>query len=115
MVNENTRSVPPWYRRQILREQNGKCANSTCSKDHDLNWKECETNHIIPWCKGGRTVRWNLEVLCITCHKNHTRSQAKQRAKKVPVKKKMTTNLYKKQYKEPIMRLRNGKRVRNGI
>jgi 5-methylcytosine-specific restriction endonuclease McrA len=116
MVNENTRSVPPWYRRQILREQNGKCANTTCSKQHDLNWKECETNHIIPWCKGGRTVRWNLEVLCITCHKNNTRSQAKQRVKKVPVKKKkITTNLYKKQYNQPIMRLRNGKRVRNGI
>ena len=81
MVNENTRSVPPWYRRQILREQTGRCANPKCPKEHDLDWKECETNHIIPWNKGGRTVRWNLEVLCITCHKNVTRSDAKKRWK----------------------------------
>ena len=82
MVNFNTRSIPAWYRRQILREQNGKCANPKCLKQHELDWKECETNHIIPWHKGGRTVRFNLEVLCITCHKNHTRSDAKQRSKK---------------------------------
>ncbi len=81
MVNENTRSIPAWYRRQILREQCGRCANPTCLKQHELNWKECETNHIIPWHKGGRTVRFNLEVLCITCHKNHTRSDAKKRWK----------------------------------
>jgi 5-methylcytosine-specific restriction endonuclease McrA len=83
MVNANTRSAPPWYRRQILREQGGRCANTKCSKTEPLDWKECETNHIIPWRKGGRTVRWNLEVLCISCHKNHTRSEAKKPRKKV--------------------------------
>jgi hypothetical protein len=79
MVNLNTRSVPSWYRRQILREQDGKCANPSCLKQHDLDWKECETNHIIPWHKGGRTIRFNLEVLCIACHKNYTRSDSKKR------------------------------------
>lgn len=86
MVNLNTRSIPPWFRRQILREQNGRCANPTCLKRHDLDWNECETNHIIPWHKGGRTIRFNLEVLCITCHKNHTRADAKKRKKKVTQK-----------------------------
>jgi hypothetical protein len=86
MVNENTRSIPPWYRRQLLREQGGRCANPKCLKEHKLDWKECETNHIIPWHKGGRTVRWNLEVLCITCHKNHTRSDAKRRWKTISPK-----------------------------
>ena len=81
MVTLNTRSVPPWYRRRILKEQNGMCANIHCLKTKPLNWKECETNHIIPWNRGGRTIRFNLEVLCITCHKNSTRSDAKQRTK----------------------------------
>lgn len=82
MVNANTRSIPGWYRRQILREQNGRCANEKCMKNFLLDWKECETDHIIPWHKGGRTVRWNLRVLCITCHKNCTSSDAKSRSKK---------------------------------
>lgn len=82
MVNLNTRSIPSWYRRQILREQGGRCANPSCLKTQELDWNECETNHIIPWHKGGRTIRFNLEVLCITCHKNHTRSDSKKRWKK---------------------------------
>jgi len=82
MVNANTRSVPSWYRRHIIREQNGKCANPACLKT-ELNWKECETNHIIPWKLGGRTLRWNLEVLCITCHKNKTRSLCRKYKKKI--------------------------------
>jgi hypothetical protein len=82
MVNENTRSVPPWYRRQILREQGGKCANQRCMKSYLLDWKECETDHIIPWHQGGRTLRWNLQVLCITCHKNRSSSDARLRMKK---------------------------------
>jgi len=82
MVTQNTRSVPPWYRRQIIREQGGKCANKACLKT-ELNWKESETNHIIPWKLGGRTLRWNLEVLCITCHKNKTRSLCKKPLKKI--------------------------------
>lgn len=116
MVNQNTRSVPAWYRRQILREQDGRCARKNCLKQYDLDWQECETNHIIPWHKGGRTIRWNLEVLCITCHKNHTRSDCRRRQMKVPAKKKKdTSNSYAKQYNQPKMRLRNGKRIRNGI
>jgi 5-methylcytosine-specific restriction endonuclease McrA len=81
MVNQNTRSIPPWYRRQILREQGGYCANLKCMKTQALNWRECETDHIIPWKEGGRTFRWNLRVLCISCHKNITRSYSKKRAK----------------------------------
>ena len=79
MVNQNTRSIPPWYRRQILREQDGFCAGNSCHKHEPLDWREAETNHIIPWHKGGRTVRFNLEVLCITCHKKLTRADAKAR------------------------------------
>jgi hypothetical protein len=82
MVNLNTRSVPAWYRRQIIREQDGKCANPKCLKT-EINWKESETNHIIPWKSGGRTIRWNLEVLCITCHKNKTRSLLQKPRKKI--------------------------------
>jgi len=81
MVNQNTRSIPAWYRRKILREQAGRCANLECCKTEPLNWNECETDHIIEWSKGGRTVRWNLQVLCITCHKNKSRSGAKKRMK----------------------------------
>lgn len=98
MVNLNTRSIPPWFRRQILREQNGRCANPRCLKEHDLDWKECETNHIIPWHKGGRTIRFNLEVLCITCHKNHTRSDSKKRWTKAIRQKTELINDYRKVY-----------------
>lgn len=111
MVNLNTRSVPAWYRRQILREQNGRCANSDCLKTHDLDPRECETNHIIPWHKGGRTIRWNLEVLCIACHKNNTRSDAKKRMKTKSYVKPMTIS-YEKQYKSyriPKMKLRSSR------
>ena len=88
MVNANTRSVPPWYRRQILREQGGKCANKKCTKHHELDWNECETDHIIPWNEGGRTLRWNLRVLCITCHKNVTKSYGKKRTGLIRLSKK---------------------------
>jgi len=94
MVYENRRSAPPRLRRLILKEQGGLCANPKCRKDHQLDWKECETNHIIPWSKGGRTVRWNLEVLCITCHRLKTKSQL--RKSKPSVKIDIT---YEKQYK----------------
>jgi 5-methylcytosine-specific restriction endonuclease McrA len=90
----------------ILREQEGRCANPNCLKEHQLDPRECETNHIIPWHKGGRTTRWNLEVLCITCHKNHTRSDAKQRMKKkVAGIKQNTGNPYAKTYRINGMRL----------
>ena len=77
----NTRSIPAWYRRMILKEQNGVCANVKCLKGYTLDWKECETDHIIPWHLGGRTVRFNLHVLCITCHKLKSKADRKRRLK----------------------------------
>jgi 5-methylcytosine-specific restriction endonuclease McrA len=67
-LNPNIRSVPRYYRKKILDLQGGICAMLTCKRDYKLGIHDSETDHIIPWNKGGRSVPENLRVLCKKCH-----------------------------------------------
>jgi hypothetical protein len=52
-----------------LKEQNDVCAICKISKEN------YHGDHIIPWCKGGKTDSDNLQVLCISCHQNKSASE----------------------------------------
>ena len=47
--------------------QDGRCA--ICDADLD----ESEADHKIRYANGGKTETWNMQLLCIPCHKDKTR------------------------------------------
>ena len=53
---------------EIYAKQKGICPD--CKEHFEL--KQMEADHIIPWSKGGRTVRENCQMLCMMC--NRTKS-----------------------------------------
>lgn len=55
-------------REAVYEEQGGIC--SICGEHFDLC--EMEADHIVPWSKGGKTVRENCQMLCLHC--NRTKS-----------------------------------------
>jgi 5-methylcytosine-specific restriction endonuclease McrA len=83
-LNPNLRSVPAGIRKKILENrQYGYCANGNCRKynhytGNKLDYRECETDHIIEFKLGGKTVFENLQVLCIPCHKRKSQRFLKQ-------------------------------------
>ena len=68
-INPNARSIPRIARRSILKEQGDRC--NLCPARVHVD--ECDTDHIIEWRNGGRSVRSNLQVLCKRCHKKKNR------------------------------------------
>lgn len=52
----------------VYAEQEGIC--KSCGKHFEID--EMEADHIIPWSKGGKTVKENCQMLCILC--NRTKS-----------------------------------------
>lgn len=55
-------------REAVYEEQNGICP--ICKEHFELC--EMEADHIIPWSKGGKTVKDNCQMLCLHC--NRTKS-----------------------------------------
>lgn len=55
-------------RETVYEEQNGVC--HICGEHFELC--EMEADHIIPWSKGGKTVKENCQMLCLHC--NRTKS-----------------------------------------
>ncbi len=51
-------------KRDIYKKQGGKCAY--CGKRFEL--KDMHADHITPWCKGGRTIPDNCQMLCVECN-----------------------------------------------
>lgn len=79
-LNPECRMVPRKYRLRFLRLQNFKCANARCIKIN-LDVDDCDTDHIIPWSEGGRSIPFNLQVLCTKCHRKRTAKQTSKRFK----------------------------------
>lgn len=94
--------VPPTnaMRAQIIKEQNSKC--NMCQKP--LRTGDNEINHIIPCSQGGRTVRSNLEALCVECHKEVTIRQATERLVSID----NSLSYYNDQTIEIFSQIRNG-------
>ena len=52
-------------RREVYERQGGVCP--ACGKHFDI--EKMEADHITPWCKGGRTIADNCQMLCIECNR----------------------------------------------
>ena len=59
------RAFPDKIKMAVWEEQGHKCA--ICHKPFDLELMEGD--HIVPWCKGGRTVKENCQMLCRECNR----------------------------------------------
>lgn len=62
---DSRRSFSQTQRKEILYQQNNKCAR--CHKT--LDPRDIEYDHKKPWAAGGRTVTVNGRALCGSCHK----------------------------------------------
>ena len=52
-------------RREVYEKQKGICP--ICHNHFEID--EMEADHIVPWCKGGRTVADNCQMLCRKCNR----------------------------------------------
>lgn len=85
---DSRRAFTPTQKKQILYQQNNKCAK--CHKP--LDPRAIHFHHIKPWSSGGRTITQNGAALCPTCHEILTH---KERLKKVDKRrKKKSSNIF---------------------
>ena len=52
-------------KREVYERQLGVCP--LCGEYFDI--EQMEADHIVPWCKGGRTVADNCQMLCRKCNR----------------------------------------------
>ena len=52
-------------RREVYERQKGGCP--VCGNHFEI--EEMEADHITPWCRGGRTVAENCQMLCRECNR----------------------------------------------
>lgn len=58
---------------EVYEEQHHKCVGHNCPENgRELDFSEMEADHIVPWSKGGKTVKENCQMLCRHC--NRTKS-----------------------------------------
>ena len=58
---------------EVYEEQGHKCVGHNCPENgRELDFSEMEADHIVPWSKGGKTVKENCQMLCRHC--NRTKS-----------------------------------------
>ena len=58
---------------EVYEEQGHKCVGANCPEHgRELEFYEMEADHIVPWSKGGKTVKENCQMLCRHC--NRTKS-----------------------------------------
>lgn len=62
----NLRAFPDDIKLAVWEEQQHRCA--ICGNEEDYAFMEGD--HIIPWSKGGRTVRENCQMLCRNCNRH---------------------------------------------
>ncbi len=60
----NIRGFTAAHKRTVYEKQEGKC--NKCDTYFDIN--EMEADHIIPWCRGGKTTLENCQILCKRCN-----------------------------------------------
>lgn len=65
------KSVSQKIRRELISKRKHvcqKCRKKKCDEEKCF----CEIDHIIPVSKGGTDELFNLQVLCMFCHKDKT-------------------------------------------
>lgn len=61
----NLRAFDDDIKREIYEKQNGICPH--CGEKFKI--EDMDADHIIPWSKGGKTVRENCQMLCAECNR----------------------------------------------
>ena len=61
----NIRTFTQQTKQRIYEKQNGICKN--CNDPFKI--EEMESDHITPWCEGGKTNEENCQMLCIKCNR----------------------------------------------
>lgn len=61
----NLRTFSKSQKRTAYEKQNGVC--KICENHFEI--EEMESDHIIPWSKGGKTIEANLQLLCKECNR----------------------------------------------
>lgn len=61
----NIRKFSDSQKRTAYERQNGICPR--CNEHFDFEFMEGD--HIVPWCKGGKTTIENLQMLCVSCNR----------------------------------------------
>lgn len=59
------RSFPDDIKMEVWEEQHHICPH--CHQEYDFEFMEGD--HIIPWSKGGKTVKENCQMLCMECNR----------------------------------------------
>ena len=59
------RVFPDDIKEAVYAEQNGIC--KICGEQFEID--EMEADHIIPWSKGGKTIKENCQMLCMSCNR----------------------------------------------
>lgn len=59
------RSFPDDIKMEVWEKQNHICPH--CHHEYDFEFMEGD--HIIPWSKGGKTVKENCQMLCMECNR----------------------------------------------
>ncbi|AAK14442.1 EsV-1-16 [Ectocarpus siliculosus virus 1] len=55
----------------ILERQRSRC-NSYGDRIHIYPYANCDADHIISVCRGGKTLPENMNLLCLPCHRRKT-------------------------------------------
>lgn len=65
----NLRAFPNGMKREVYEAQGGICPHCKDEEKKRLEFEEMEADHIIPWSKGGKTVKENCQMLCKKCNR----------------------------------------------
>lgn len=63
---DGRRAFNQTQRKEILYQQDNKCARSECHKK--LDPRDIRYHHEKPWASGGRTITINGRAVCGSCH-----------------------------------------------
>jgi 5-methylcytosine-specific restriction endonuclease McrA len=61
------RYATPQHRRRLYLLQDGRCALCGVSLPSVF-----DVDHIVPFTQGGPTSLWNLQAVCLACHRAKT-------------------------------------------
>ena len=70
----NIRAFTESQKRAVYERQNGNCPHCIAEHRDKVHYElsEMETDHITPWCEGGKTEIDNCQLLC----KQHNRRKS---------------------------------------
>lgn len=79
---EPRKSLNSFDKQAISKRQSGKC-NFCDTKLSMFPYSNCDADHIIPICIGGKTNVSNMQLLCCPCHRHKTALENKGSSKKI--------------------------------